>query len=142
MSQRTIFKLVIALQLVTTFLFFFIDAYFVDSLPVLLQDYLVWEEEQELTMFDSLFLLISLPIIAMYLAALVGLLFFKAWAKNLYVFSALVMMIVTAFLGPTVEHAVVTAIGSIDSALFGLTVGFLYFSNVAYSQQATMVPVR
>ncbi|MEW6984529.1 hypothetical protein AAD001_17950 [Colwelliaceae bacterium 6471] len=112
----------------------FAGYHFAQFLPEPLQDYLVWEEEQEITGSESILFLLILPLFLMFFSSIVGLYFFKVWAKKIYIGSSLIMLFLTPFLGPTVEHAFVTALSSLESACFGFIFALLIFCDVVPSK--------
>jgi len=129
LSHQVILRCIVALQFIFTFVFVAVDFYIVESLPNLLKEYLISEENRDLTTFEIVFALTSIPLLLIYVVSAVGLFFLKPWAKTPYVFVNIAMVLTVPFLGPTVEHAITSTIGSIESVLLGLTFGLLYFSD-------------
>ena len=122
MKIDVIFRLVLGLQLTLLVLSVVADSYSVAYLPEILQEYWYIEDQREMTDSEAMLFLFIYPLLLLYLASIVGLFFLKAWAKWLYIGTTVIMFFIVPFLGPTVEHAFVTTLGSLES----LCVGFIF----------------
>jgi hypothetical protein len=134
LNIKSIFRLVLVIQFVVLILSVVADYHFIQYLPEELQNYLVWEENQDLSENDSIIFIFILPLLLVYFVSIFGLFFFKAWAKKGYIISSIIMLLITPFLSPTVEHAFVTAIGSLEASCLGFIVALLIFCNVVPSE--------
>lgn len=134
LSIKSIFRLVLVIQFVVLVLSVVADYHFIQYLPEQLQNYLAWEENQDITENESIIFIFILPLLLVYFLSIFGLFFFKVWAKKAYIISSIIMLFLTPFLSPTVEHAFVTAIGSLEASCLGFIFALLIFCDVVPSE--------
>ena len=130
MNHQSVFKLLIVLQLLFLIVSVGSDFYLLDSLPIALKEYVQFEQNINLNTFEEVLLLSFIPLSLVYIVASIYLYRLKSWAIKPYIYTNIALFVMSAFISPTVGHAVTMASGSMFSALIGLTVGFIYLSDV------------
>ena len=116
------------------FLYPFLSFYLESFLPIQLQDYLQLESEREITSAETILLVFAIPIVLAHLVSIVGIIFVKTWAKKIYVYSILGLLLIIPFTGPYVAHAVASTIGTLTSIIDGIIIGLLFFSYSAFNK--------
>lgn len=130
MNHQAAFKSLIVLQLFFLFVSVGSDFYFLDSLPIALQEYVQFEQNINLNGFQETLLISFIPLSLAYIVSAINLYRLKTWAIKPYIYINITLFVISTFISPTVGHAVTIASGSIFSALIGLTIGFIYLSDV------------
>lgn len=100
-----------------------------NALPVELTSYLDAEASSALSSTEGAIAVVMLVLFPVYVAAAIGLFLLKNWARWTYVFCLLLLYPLTAFLGPVVEHGVVSVLDELVVLCQGLIVGIAFFSN-------------
>jgi hypothetical protein len=135
MNLQLIFRTAIVIDLVFAFAFVFVDIYLIDTLPQLLQDYLLWEQNQKITSIDLSIMGTVLLLAIVHIVASISLILLQPWAKKPYIFTGGFLLLAIPFYGPTVEHAFTSTIGGISSTLFGVILTMLLLCNVLPSKE-------
>jgi len=113
----------IILQVVSSFMF-------KDTLPELLQQWLVRKQEACITSFDIMFLFLAIPLLIAYLISSVYLLLLKKWAKWTYLVSLLFMAILVVLDGPDLSNAIESLFAELASICSGIIIALVFFTNV------------
>ena len=130
MCLKKVLRIAIVVEWATIILFIMVSKMLESSLPSQLQNYLLWETEQELTTIEFLFLIPMIIFILMYLISSIGLFLYKPWAKRLYIIIRAFGFFLLLFSGPYVDHGIAYAIGELESVTFGFILALLLFTNV------------
>lgn len=130
MSLRNVLRVSLVLEWITIIFYVLLTYVLETSLPVQLQDYLKWEISQELTSSEAMELAFIIIDFVMYVISSVGLFFFKAWAKKMYIFIGVFFILSSIVSDPVVEHSLTYAVGSIQYICFGFILALLLFTNV------------
>ncbi len=103
-----------------------LDAY----LPIQLRNYKLWVHEQGYTNVEFAIMLIATIVCVGHIISSIGLFFLKPWAKWPYSVCVLLILIISLFLRPTVEHALTNPIGGVSSMASGVILYMLFFTDV------------
>ncbi len=99
------------------------------DLPVLLQEYLLWDLEREWTRFEFALILVETVVVVVSLVGSVGLFMLRIWGRNLFVLSVLALTVLTPFTGPTVQHGIQSVFSDIESLCDGLVLAIVFFTD-------------
>jgi hypothetical protein len=99
-------------------------------LPEDLQYWLIRDAERELDPAEMLFALIFIPLLVLGLVGSVGLFFQQKWGVWIYLGTYAFMFCLYPFIGPTVEHALVSTISYVGWMISGVILGMIFFTNV------------
>jgi len=103
------------------------------SLPELLQSYIAWELEQDISVQDWIVLYVGIPLILVAIASSIGLFLYKPWAKWPYIISTLVGLVLVAFIGPTVEHSYSMVFDYLGTGADGFIIAILLLTDAVAS---------
>jgi len=103
------------------------------SLPPLLQDYLRAEDAREPTAIERFLFVGVMPVLLANTVALLGLVFLKRWAKKIFLYSTIVLWVLSLFIGPTVDHAIPALLNGAATLILGVLLWLLYFTNSAFN---------
>ena len=134
MDTTKIIKLFVVAEIILGVVYLFLTFSLESKLPPLLQDYLALIYESEITTVDLVVLWGGIPVLLVYGVAVVGLLYTRIWAKNVYAFSALAGYALRPFIGPTVEHAISATVYDLATLLTGVILALLFFTNSAFNK--------
>jgi len=101
---------------------------------VQLQDYKLWVHEQGDTNVETAIMVVATIVGVGHIISSIGLFFLKPWAKWSYSALTASVLILSAFLRPTVEHALTTPFESISTMASGVILYLIFFTNVIPSQ--------
>ena len=141
MKPKLILKTAIILEwlfIIFTIVFLFLLE---DQLPMQLQEYLELESNRAPSTFEyydqwfTLFLLIT------YFISSIFLFFLKRWAMWLYIIPSVLMILLTATGGPTVEHAYVSTVDLFSIFLSGFIIAILLFTDALPSKKPKDIPI-
>lgn len=108
--------------------------YFESYLDPLLQEYLAYENNIDISNL-TLFLYIAILLATLInIISLIGLIFIKSWAKKLYLISTCIMFLSVPFLGPYVDHGITDALDGIASLTTGALLAMLYYTKNAFNK--------
>ena len=99
------------------------------DLPVLLQEYLVWDLEREWAQFEFALILVGLGFVVVTLVGSVGLFMLRIWGRNLFVVSTIALTVLAPFTGSTVEHGIESAFSDIESLCDGFILAIVFFTD-------------
>lgn len=108
---------------------FSLEAY----LPVVLQDYMQYELEIETSFLEDTAIILLLVVVFAHLSSLFGLLRYKLWSKNLFIYTTVVLHLATPFYGPYIEHGVSAFIEGVSLVVSGAIVVLLSFAQSAFN---------
>jgi hypothetical protein len=129
-TTRTI-KLFVVLEVILLISYLSLSWHFESHLPGLLVQYL---NQDSLNDWSILGVVTGFLFLALYVAAIIGLLLTKVWAKTLYVVSFIAGYALFPFLDPTVEHAISATFSGLLSATEGFILALLFFTSSAFSK--------
>lgn len=119
------------------FIFTVIASYhFEGYLDPLLQEYLAYEKDIDISNLKLFLYVAILLTILINITSLIGLIFIKYWARNIYLVSTSVMFLSVPFLGPSVDHGVTDALDGVASLTTGALLAMLYYTENAFNQVA------
>ena len=130
MSLKKILRIAIVVEWASVLFSVLASGILESHLPPQLQDYLLWEAEQEITTLEYWLLIPVIIIILMYLISSIGLFLYKPWAKRAYIITGIVGFVILPFTGPIVDHALAYTIADLRSVAFGFILALLLFTNV------------
>ncbi len=103
-----------------------LDAY----LPIQLRNYKLWVNEQGYNNVEFAIMLVATIVCVVHIVSSIGLFFLKPWAKWYYCTCVALILIISLFLRPTVEHAVINPIGGVSYIASGVVLYMIFFTNV------------
>lgn len=99
------------------------------NLPSELQVWLLEESERDMNAYEAVVGPVAIVVIFALIVASVGLFMLKRWAAKLYLIAFVVMLILSPFTGPSVEHALSATLWEIANILTGMVLGLAFFSD-------------
>ncbi len=142
MDTTKLIKIFAILEVCLAVMYLTLSFYLESHLPFLLQEYIAHEMESEINTKDIIFLWVGIPVLAVHVVSVVGLLLTKVWAKNLYVLGSVFSIVLVPFIGPTVDHAFSAAISDLSLLVAGAILTFLFFTNSAFNKSSSSVGVN
>ena len=109
-----------------------------DSLPASLQDWLISDSERDMSAYEVILGSAAIVDYVVIIVASVGLFMLKRWAAMLYLVAFVVMLILSPFAGPSVEHALSASLWEIADILIGMVLGLAFFSDALSSKRQTV----
>jgi len=107
-----------------------VDSHLIASLPDILQEYWHIEDQREITDSEAMFFLFVYPLLLVNLTSFIGLFFLKKWAKWGYIGTTVIMIVLSPFAGPTVEHGLVSTLHSLEFICAGFIFAMLFLTDV------------
>lgn len=141
MKYKKILKVSIILQWIFIILALTLLFYLEDQLPLQLQEYLEWDANRPQTAINFFVQWFSLFLIIIYFISSVFLFFLKSWPKWVYIISSIIMILLYATGGPTVEHAYVSTVDLFSIFLSGFIVAILLFTDAIALNKASDIPI-
>ena len=129
MDSKQILKYLIIAQWIVLFAAIFIGVIERQYLPDSLRIYLEEIAKAEMTLAETANLSIILIALVAYLISSVGLLLYKGWGRWLYLYSNIVGFVIGPLLGPMINPPFAGTLDDLSTALVGLTIGVIYFSD-------------
>ncbi|MBW1838998.1 MAG: hypothetical protein JRI49_03605 [Deltaproteobacteria bacterium] len=129
MDSKQILKNLIIAQWIVLFAAIFIGVIERQYLPDSLRIYLEEIAKAEMTLAETANLSIILIALVAYLISSVGLLLYKVWGRWLYLYSNIVGFVIGPLLGPMINPPFAGTLDDLSTALVGLTIGVIYFSD-------------
>ena len=129
MDSKQILKNLIIAQWIVLFAAIFIGVIERQYLPDSLRIYLEEIAKAEMTLAETANLSIILIALVAYLISSVGLLLYKGWGRWLYLYSNIVGFVIGPLLGPMINPPFAGTLDDLSTALVGLTIGVIYFSD-------------
>ena len=129
MDSKQILKNLIIAQWIVLFAAIFIGVIERQYLPDSLRIYLEEIAKAEMTLAETANLSIILIALVAYLISSAGLLFYKGWGRWLYLYSNIVGFVIGPLLGPMINPPFAGTLDDLSTALVGLTIGVIYFSD-------------
>lgn len=130
MDLKKALRVALIFEWITIIAYIFLTFTLESNLPIQLQDYLEWEANQELTTYELIALPFLVIALVIYLISSIGIFFFKLWAKKIYIFVSVFLVLSNIASSPTVEHSITYTIGNIQPICFGFILALLLFTNV------------
>ena len=128
-DSKQILKNLIIAQWIVLFAAIFIGVIERQYLPDSLRIYLEEIAKAEMTLAETANLSIILIALVAYLISSVGLLLYKGWGRWLYLYSNIVGFVIGPLLGPMINPPFAGTLDDLSTALVGLTIGVIYFSD-------------
>jgi hypothetical protein len=102
-----------------------------DSLPEILQQYLMSEAARTSTAFDYLKSAIFLPAFVLLISGWIGLWKLKPWARFAYPLSWILSVLSVPMFGPAVMHGIEFMFDDLATLAAGMTLALIWFSPLA-----------
>lgn len=141
MSSSTLLRICVVLEWVLVGLAVGLSVLLESTLPAPLREWLTADAEGGFSLQDMKLLVVLIPILACAFVASIGLLCLQRWGACLYLIALVVDLVTLPFMGPTVEHALVSAVGQLTVLLSGLIVGLAFFSDALRARPGHAEPV-
>ena len=126
-----VLRLLVVFEFILTVTAVILNFSFEEKLPVDLKTWIDVQAELPITNNEIItFFLLAAPLLLIYFSSMIGLLLLKPWGKYLYIFSMISLSVLSLFLGPTVEHAILTLFGDITSICTGGILVLILFTPV------------
>ena len=109
-----------------------------DSLPTSLQAWLIADSERGMETFEAVILPFGIVAIFSFIVASIGLFMLKRWGSRLYLISYAVMIFLSFFTGPSVEHSLPASLWEIADILIGMVLGLAFFSDALNPKRQTV----
>lgn len=104
-------------------------------LPPVLQEYLATGMMDNMTATVGVVYLVTIILLLGNIVALAGLLLTKLWAKNLFIYTTIGLLISCFFIGAYVDHAVAYAFDQVSVLVSGMIIALLVY-NSSYTEAA------
>ena len=98
-------------------------------LPQPLQAWLAKEAEAPMGIEDIVMLVAAIPFTISMIVASVGLFAGRKWAAWLYLVTSVLCILVMAFTGPTVAHAIPDTLNYVGAAMSGMVIALAFFTD-------------
>ena len=122
------FRWLVTMSIVTTIAGVVASFVGASSLPASLRDYLVAQQEADLTAGEIALAVIGIPLLIALLVSIIGLYRFWRFARPLTVIVWGVGLILQAFAGPTVDLGLVTSLYELGAVLTGIILAVIYMT--------------
>ena len=134
MDQTHIIKKTAGLYAITLALYLVLSFWLDSYLPESLQAYLEASALQEPTTLEMTTYVFILIVLLVHLFSVAGLIQGKTEAKNQFVYTMLMMVILSPVVGPHVEHGLSAGVGGLATMISGALVALLYFTESVFKQ--------
>jgi hypothetical protein len=98
-----------------------------DSLPEMLQQYLMLHDGPKWTTLDMLYLVVF----ALLITGWIGLWKLRPWSRRVYTIAQILGLFATPMLGPQVSHGIESMLNELTILTAGVTLGLVWFSPLA-----------
>jgi len=129
MDSKQILKNLIIAQWIVLFAAIFIGVIERQYLPDSLRIYLEEIAKADMTLAETVNVFVIVIALVAYLISSAGLLLYKGWGRWLYLYSNIVGFVVGPLLGTTINPPFAGTLDDLCTALIGLTIGIIYFSD-------------
>ena len=129
MDSKQILKNLIIAQWIVLFAAIFIGVIERQYLPDSLRIYLEEIAKADMTLAETVNVFVIVIALVAYLISSAGLLLYKGWGRWLYLYSNIVGFVVGPLLGTTINPPFAGTLDDLSTALVGLTIGVIYFSD-------------
>lgn len=129
MDSKQILKNLIIAQWIVLFAAIFVGVVERQYLPDALKVYLEELAKADITLAETVNVSVILIALVAYLISSVGLLLYKEWGRWLYLYSNIVGFVIGPLLGTTITPPFAGTLDDLCTALIGLTIGIIYFSD-------------
>jgi len=134
-DTTNLIRVLVVLEVLVLFLAVGISIYMEQYLPQLLQEYLNQEFESSLIEKNLfVFSILAFAFLLLYVAAVIGILLVKAWARNFYILSLVAGFVAMPLIGPTVEHGFAQAFTDLGLLISGAVSALLLFTTSAFNK--------
>ncbi|WP_332420274.1 hypothetical protein, partial [Vibrio metschnikovii] len=132
MSITTLFRVILISGLVTSIVGIIAGFSLSETLPPILQEYLLQAEKKEVSNFEMVFLLVaSLALLVLLPVSTVGLWKFKRWARTLYIVISIVFIPLSIFVGPIVMNSWEAMFNEIAILLEGILIAMMFMGPIS-----------
>lgn len=129
MPITTLFRIILIAFLISSIISIVAGMTLTDTLPMLLQEYLIQEENEE--MFDNTAILIAaISILILFIISTIALWKFKNWARVIYIVITVALLPLYPAFGPVVMNPWEAMFGDIALILEGVLIAMMLFSPV------------
>ena len=129
MSSLTLFRAVLIAGLFFTVISVAAGLALIDTLPLILQNYLKEVEEGSSFMNSGLFFLFIMVGLMVLIISIIGLWKFRPWARTLYVLIAVIYLPFQPFIGPVVMNGWESTFYDISLMLEGILFAMMFFGE-------------
>ena len=129
MESKQILKNLILAQWIVLFAAIVVGVIERHYLPDSLRIYLDEIAKTDMTFAETVNVFVIVIALVAYLLSSVGLLLYKGWGRWLYLYSTIVGFVVGPLLGTTINPPFAGALDDLCTALIGVTIGIIYFSD-------------
>ena len=129
MDSKQILKNLIIAQWIVLFAAIFIGVIERQYLPDSLRIYLEEIAKADMTLAETVNVFVIVIALVAYLISSAGLLLYKGWGRWLYLYSNIVGFVVGPLLGTTINPPFAGTLDDLSTALIGVTIGIIYFSD-------------
>ncbi|EKO3608650.1 hypothetical protein GCS56_003305 [Vibrio metschnikovii] len=132
MPITTLFRVILISGLVTSIVGIIAGFSLSETLPPILQEYLLQAEKKEVSNFEMVFLLVaSLALLVLLPVSTVGLWKFKRWARTLYIVISIVFIPLSIFVGPIVMNSWEAMFNEIAILLEGILIAMMFMGPIS-----------
>ncbi|WP_217523153.1 hypothetical protein [Vibrio metschnikovii] len=135
MPITTLFRVILISGLVTSIVGIIAGFSLSETLPPILQEYLLQAEKKEVSNFEMVFLLVaSLALLALLVllpVSTAGLWKFKRWARTLYIVISIVFIPLSIFVGPIVMNSWEAMFNEIAILLEGILIAMIFMGPIS-----------
>ncbi|WP_217519020.1 hypothetical protein [Vibrio metschnikovii] len=132
MPITTLFRVILISGLVTSIVGIIAGFSLSETLPPILQEYLLQAEKKEVSNFEMVFLLVaSLALLVLLPVSTVGLWKFKRWARTLYIVISIVFIPLSIFFGPIVMNSWEAMFNEIAILLEGILIAMMFMGPIS-----------
>lgn len=131
MPITALFRTILIAGLITAIIGVVAGITLTDTLPVILQEYLIQVENQEMSDNTAVMLLVALvTALILLIVSTIGLWKFKNWARVIYIVATIAFLPLYPAMGPIVMNPWEAMFGDIALILEGILIAMMFFSPI------------
>ena len=132
MTEKTLFRAILVSLLITLIISILAAFYLENTLPFEIQEYLKRIDEQDNPLSQTVSIILALILIFLVLPiSMLGLWFFKLWARKLYILTFILFFFFYPFIGPFIQNSWEALFGDLATMLEGALIVMMYTGTIA-----------
>ena len=140
MQITSLFRIVLISSLVAAIVGIVAGINLTDTLPVVLQNYLIQIENEEMSGLEAIITIIALVALLIILPiSTIGLWKFKSWARTLFVTLSIITIPFYPILGPVVMNSWEAVFNDLAVLLEGVLIAMMFFGPISEKFKSTSV---
>ena len=131
MPMTALFRTILIAGLITAIIGVVAGITLADTLPTILQEYLIQVENEEMSNNTAIILLIAVvTVLILLIISTIGLWKFKNWARIIYIVATIAFLPLYPVMGPIVMNPWEAMFGDIALILEGILIAMMFFSPI------------